>query len=275
MQLKILTSLAVGQAGILHHITTSLIAFEHTHGSPRKPHTLLFIGGLGDGLGTVEYLEDVVAVEYIRKYKEPHYGPGKVVLMGHSTGSQDVMHYLYSPKPRPAHPVLDKCWEPVLRTPVDGAIMQAPVSDREAILWVVKCGTARDSPASMRELYKKAVFDAERNTYEENESVDTIVPLSVTSRIGYPANAPVSSRRFLSLVSPKSPAEPSEDDLFSSDLTDARLSETFGSIGSRGLLGQKMMVLYSGRDQSVPDWVDKEVLLDRWEKASNGCGRDI
>jgi pimeloyl-ACP methyl ester carboxylesterase len=37
-----------------------------------------------------------------------------VVIMGHSTGSQDVLHYLTRS-----------------RTPVEGGIMQAPVSDRE------------------------------------------------------------------------------------------------------------------------------------------------
>lgn len=215
------------------------------------------------------------AVEYIRKYKEPHYGAGKVAIMGHSTGSQDVMHYINCPNPRPAHPVLDKCWEPILRTPVDGAIMQAPVSDRESILWVIKNGTARDSPAAMRELVQNAVDDAKRHTYEDKESVDTTVPLSVTRRIGYPSTAPVSSRRFLSLVSPDSPEKPSEDDLFSSDLSEARLGETFGMVGMRGLLRHKLLVLYSGRDQSVPDWVDKEALLRRWQMATDAGGRQI
>lgn len=41
-----------------------------------------------------------------------------VVIMGHSTGSQDVIHYLTSPSPSP-------------RPKVDGGIMQAPASDRE------------------------------------------------------------------------------------------------------------------------------------------------
>ncbi|KAJ5668858.1 hypothetical protein N7462_009928 [Penicillium macrosclerotiorum] len=311
MQLKMLTSMARGQPGILHHITSSLVSFEYTRGSPRKPHTLLFVGGLGDGLGSVEYLGDIVraldstewtvfnlilsssyggwgmgrlgkdideiaqAVEYIREYKTPQYGAGKVVIMGHSTGSQDVMHYINCPNPRPANPIFDKDWEPILRTPVDGAIMQAPVSDREGILWVIKCGTARDSPAAMRELYNKAVEEARRNTYEDNNSVDTVVPLSVTGRIGYPPTAPVSSRRFLSLVSPDSPEKPEEDDLFSSDLSDTRLKETFGMVGRRALLNQKLLVLYSGRDQSVPPWVNKEELLKRWQRAINVEGREF
>jgi hypothetical protein len=39
-----------------------------------------------------------------------------IVLMGHSTGSQDVIHYLSSTAPVP---------------PVEGGIMQGPASDRE------------------------------------------------------------------------------------------------------------------------------------------------
>ena len=288
----------------------SLLSFEYTRGATRKqPHTLLFIGGLGDGLGTTEYVADIVqalegtewtvfqlilscsyggwgmgrlgqdideiaqCVTYIREYKEPQYGAGKVVIMGHSTGSQDVMHYINCPNPRPAHPIFDKDRTLITRPPVDGAIMQAPVSDREGILWVVECGTERDSPATMRELYDKAVEAARCKTYEDNNSVDTVVPLSVTGRIGYPTSTPVSSRRFLSLVSPDSPEKPEEDDLFSSDLSDARLAETFGMVGARGLLKQKLLVLYSGRDQSVPPWVDKEALLKRWQRAIDAGGR--
>ncbi|KAJ5674903.1 uncharacterized protein N7477_004837 [Penicillium maclennaniae] len=308
MQIKALTSLARGQPGILHHITPSLISFEYTRGGIRKPHTLIFVGGLGDGLGTVEYLSDIVraleptewtvfglilscsyggwgmgrlgndideialTINYVREYKTPQFGPGKVVIMGHSTGSQDVMHYINCSNPRPTHPVFDKDWTPIMRPEVDGAIMQAPVSDREGILWVIKCGTERDSPETMRKIYNKAVDDAKRHTYEDHNSVDTVVPLSVTGRIGYPTSAPVSSRRFLSLVSPDSPENPDEDDLFSSDLSDQRLKETFGQIGVRGLLKQQLLVLYSGRDQSVPPWVNKEALIKRWKEALDADG---
>ena len=227
------------------------------------------MGRLGTDIDEIAH-----TVNYIREYKTPVYGAGKVVVMGHSTGSQDVMHYLNCPNPRPEHPTFDKGREHITRPQIDGAIMQAPVSDREGILWVVKCGTARDSPETMRELYNKAVKDARENTYEDNDSVDTIVPLSVTGRIGYPATAPVSSRRFLSLVSPDSPEKPEEDDLFSSDLSDAQLQKTFGQVAVRGLLAQKLLVLYSGRDQSVPPWVNKEALLNRWKSAINAHGRE-
>ncbi|KAJ5915875.1 hypothetical protein N7454_010782 [Penicillium verhagenii] len=310
MQIKALSSSARGQPGVLHHITSRLVAFEHTRGSPRKPHTLIFVGGLGDGLGTVEYVADLASalegtewtifnlvlscsyggwgmgrlgqdideiaqcVDYVRTYKEPHYGAGKVVVMGSSTGCQDVMHYINCPNPRPAHPIFDRDWTPILRPAIDGAIMQSPVSDREGILQVLNDGTERDSPSEMRDLYSKAVEEARNKTYDDGNSVDTIVPLSVTGRIGYPTSAPVSSRRFLSLTSPDSPENPEEDDLFSSDLSDERLAQTFGMVGVRGLLNQKLLVLYSGRDQSVPSWVNKAALLQRWERAIDVGGME-
>ncbi|KAJ5888786.1 Esterase [Penicillium taxi] len=306
MQLKHLTSLTKGQPGILHNISSSLLAFEYTKGSSRT-NTLIFVGGLGDGLGTVDYTNDIIravegtdwtvftlilscsyggwgmgrlgqdtdelaaCVNYIRDYKEPHFGAGKVALMGHSTGSQDVMHYINAPNPRPAHPILDQNCVPVTRPPVDGVIMQASVSDREGILWEVQVGTERNSPAEMRDIYDRAVQGA-RKTFEDG--VDTLVPLSLTSRIGYGSTA-LSSRRFLSLVSPDSPAKPAEDDYFSSDLSDARLAETFGMVGARGLLKQKLLVLYSGRDQSVPPWVNKEGLLRRWQRAIDAGGHQF
>jgi hypothetical protein len=94
----------------------------------------------------------------------------------------------------------------------------------------------------------------------------------MTSQIGYPSNTPLSCRRLLSLVSPESPQSPGEDDLFSSDLSDEQLAKTFGMISRQGLLKHKLVVLSSGADQSVPDWVDKENLLSRWKNATDNNG---
>jgi len=129
-----------------------LIAFEHTPNESKEPpqNIIIFIGGLFDGLLTVPYpsnisdalppgwtLAQVIlsssysgwgtaslvqdaqqlsrCVEYFRSIKS-----GKIVLMGHSTGCQDVMEYLTGP----GHE---------LRAPIDGGIIQAPASDREAM----------------------------------------------------------------------------------------------------------------------------------------------
>ncbi|KAL5040988.1 hypothetical protein BDW71DRAFT_192659 [Aspergillus fruticulosus] len=303
--------------GLLHEYADRLVAFEYSSSDRIKPHTLLFISGLGDGLGTVAYLEDIVAaledtrwsvfspvissayggwgtsglgrdidemarcVEYIQQYKEGSdmgATERKIVIMGHSTGSQDVLTYIFSPNPRHPQPGLDPGRGhghkrmPPLRPQVDGAIMQAPVSDRQAIQTVLKEGNERHSAEYMRKIVNDAVAYAKNHTYEDYDSLDTIIPLPITAAIGYPASTAVSSRRFLSLTSPDSPASPGEDDLFSSDLTDERLQKTFGMVRHRGVLrGEKgLLVLYSGKDPSVPAFVDKEGLLRRWRRATDG-----
>ncbi|GAC94975.1 esterase [Pseudozyma hubeiensis SY62] len=118
------------------------------------PHTLVFIPGLTDTLSTLPYLpqlaslahsygfslvqpqltcnlggygqctlegdaqEIAACVAHLRSTKQK--SAGKVVLMGHSTGCQDVIAYLLSSSRAAAN-----------HTKVDGAILQAPVSDRE------------------------------------------------------------------------------------------------------------------------------------------------
>jgi hypothetical protein len=194
--------------------------------------------------------------------------------MGHSTGSQDVLHYLSKPNPHTSKPAFDPGLHHVRRLAVDGAIMQAAVSDREVIqlLLNLKDGWGDKNQSELRALYEEMVAKARKAESSEQLS-DTLMPLDMTACI-YPSNNPISCRRFLSLVSPKSPQSPSEDDVFSSDLGDEQLRGTFGMIKERGLLNGKLLVLSSGADQSVPDWVDKEGLLSRWKNITNHGGKE-
>ncbi|KAL2794592.1 hypothetical protein BJX66DRAFT_303456 [Aspergillus keveii] len=329
------------QPGILHEYAERLVAFEYSAssssqssgpGSPVgvKPHTLLFIGGLNDGLGTVSYVADIVAaledtewslfspilsssyagwgmgglqqdvheiaacVEYIREYKRQRRSasasdPGwcgadsgpetKIVIMGHSTGCQDVLQYISAPNPQHGYsssdttaPARDRGVSVsvgVTRPQVDGAIIQAPVSDREAIQWVLREGNKRHTAEELQKVYSKAIEQAQKHTFEEYRSLDTVVPLPATASLGFPSSTPICSHRFLSLASPASPQDPGEDDLFSSDLTDDRLKDTFGAIHGRGVLRTKLLVLYSGQDETVPPWVGKVCLLRRWQRATD------
>ncbi|KAG2417109.1 hypothetical protein HFD88_008327 [Aspergillus terreus] len=287
-----------GLPGILHHYRETLVTFEYTQSTTTyKPHSLLFVGGMGDGLATTSYMADVAralmptdwslftlnltsditeiaeCIRYIKDYKTSQFGDGKIVLMGHSTGSQCVLHYLYRPNPLTDVLTFDRELQHVQRLPLDGAIMQAPVSDREAIQWVLKWGIGDRSPEECRGAYDKMVAiarEAEDNPHAGG--FDVMLPLELTSVI-YPADTPISSRRFLSLASPESPRLPREDDLFSSDLSDQELEKTFGMIHSRGLLRGRLMVLISGADQAMPDWVDKEKQLSRWEMATDRNGQ--
>ncbi|EEA27165.1 hypothetical protein TMatcc_004556 [Talaromyces marneffei ATCC 18224] len=298
-------------AGKVHHVTERLVAFEYiTSSANEKPHSLVFIGGLGDGLCTVPYLKNLSAglestewslfsfipnsaydmwgtgrlgqdiediaqcIEYITNYKKQSLPASqtnkspKIVIMGHSTGSQDVLHYLYSPNPLPTDTVFDKGLRHIDRPALDGAIMQAPVSDREAILDGITDEYGKFRDAEVEGAYLQLVEMAKTCTYSSGNAYDVILPLSMTARIGYPL-VPLTARRFLSLASPDGPENPGEDDVFSSDLSDKRLQETFGMIATRDLLKTKLLVVYSGSDEYVPKKVDKVKLLERWKAASN------
>lgn len=296
-----------GLPGILHHYTENLVTFEYTSNTIRKPHSLLFIGGLGDGIASTSYMADLVhalqptqwslftlnltssyqawglghldrdtneiaqCVQYIKDYKTTKFGNNRIVVMGHSTGSQDVLHYLYRPNPHTSTPAFDSGIHHVKRPALDGAIMQAPVSDREGILSVLEEGIGGKSPSEVRAAYEKMKAMAMEAAHRD-PSIDTLLPLSLTAQIGYPANIPISCRRLMSLISPDSPQSPQEDDLFSSDLSDEQLRKTFGMIKQQALLNYKLVILFSGADQSVPDWVDKENLLSRWKNAADHNG---
>lgn len=217
-------------------------------------------------------------VQYVRSYKKaenPEWvDGGKVVIMGHSTGSQDVLHYIYMPNPLPVDPRFDIGLKHIERPQVDGAIMQAAVSDREA-LRVEQASSPPENANIFHSAFTQLVQMAKRVTYSDNDTLDVLLPLSLTSKVGFPASAPLSARRFLSLVSPDSPEHPEEDDLFSSDLSDKRLEETFGMIATRDILKSKIMVLLSGNDQFQTGVIDKEALIKRWKAATDKTTQKI
>lgn len=266
------------------------------------------MGGLGDGLATTSYTADLVkafeptewslftlsltssgqawgvghldrdtseiaqCLHYIKEYKTAKFGgDNKIVVMGHSTGSQCVLHYLHRPNPHTIVPSFDPWLEHTERPALDGAIMQAPVSDREAIQWVLKHGIGDRTPEACQAAYDKMEALAKEAVRNDNLA-GALLPMDLVSVI-YPPNTPISCRRFLSLVSPDSPAAPGEDDLFSSDISEEQLATTFGMIQKQGLLKHKLMVLHSGADQAVPDWVNKEEVLGKWRDAANHSGK--
>ncbi|KAJ5808230.1 hypothetical protein N7474_009499 [Penicillium riverlandense] len=295
--------------GVLHEYAPRLVAFEFASPAEtgNKQNSLIFIGGLTDGFCTVPYVSKLAealeetewslfsillsssyggwgvgsldrdveeiaqCVRYIRDLKASRLPrapskSGKIVIMGHSTGSQDVLHYIYSANPLLANE-LQKGVQHMARPELDGAILQAPCSDREAFMIHME---ASAESHTTRAVFDQLVNFARTQPYTEDKS-DSLLPLNMTSKLGLPPD-PVSARRFLSLASPDSPANPSEDDLFSSDLSDERLKQTFGMIATQGIMRSKLMVLYSGEDEYCPKWVDKEELLQRWKAAAEAGG---
>ena len=75
--------------------------------------------------------------------------------------------------------------------------------------------------------------------------------------------APITASRYLSLLDVNG-----EDDFFSSDLTDEQLRERLGHVSQRGRR-LDLIAVYSGKDEYVPSFVDKDILLKRLVKAMN------
>lgn len=236
-----------------------LAAFEHTPKDAATPpqNLILFVGGLFDGLHTVPYTSSIAealpptwtiaqallsssysgwgtsslqkdvkelskCITYFRTIKS-----GKIVLFGHSTGCQDVMEYLTGP----GHES---------RAPIDGGIIQAPVSDREAMVQEM-------SP----ELYKSSCAAAQAMV-DAGEG-DDILPSRETHRFF----VAVSAKRWLSLASPN---HDGDDDYFSSDLTDEQLMKSFGSLPAR----TPLCILMSDADEYMPKNIDKVALTKNW-----------
>jgi pimeloyl-ACP methyl ester carboxylesterase len=153
-------------------------------------------------------------------------GKKKVVVMGHSTGCQDCLHYFAS---------ADKRGD---RAKVDGTILQASVSDREAI--------AMDMDPS-----DLANVNTTAEQWCKEHKGEHILPLTLTSsNFG---RSPVTARRWVSLA-----CKGGEDDYFSSDLPDSVLKTTFGKVD------KPLLILYGEEDEYVPSYVDRKALVNRW-----------
>ena len=255
---------ATASPGILHAIPPNLCAFEPTKPIAPSPqlNTLLWIGGMFDTLLSVKYplaiaqslgptwsvmcaslgsaglswgvgsiSRDAEEMAKIVSYIKGLRPEGKVIIMGHSTGCQDCMEYITGKG-------ADK------RPAVDGAILQAPVSDREAI--------NNELPeAFMHEVNQLALKKCREG--EGKECLPNRLTKPVFGRIG------ITAQRWVDVASP-GPAHDGADDFFSSDLPDERLVSSFGKLPA----SSPLLILYGGADEAVPAAVDKRRLVQRW-----------
>ena len=259
--------------GVLHRISPPLVAFEHLPNpqSSQASNTLIFLGGLFDGILTVPYVqeivtalpstwvliepvlsssyrqfgiaslgEDVAQIAQVLEYLQQLRPNGKVVLLGHSTGSQQAMHYSIHPgSPRPQ---------------IDGVIFQASVSDRETLASLLSSDD-----------YQSACAIAQ--SYISEGRGEDVLPFKLTTSLFQ--TAPMSARRWISLASPD---HKGEDDYFSSDFDDQRLGEIFGELAKTG---KKISFLYSGSDQYVPSMIDKSKLVEKWHEHVRRTGGNV
>ncbi|KAJ0158095.1 UPF0613 protein PB24D3.06c [Colletotrichum tanaceti] len=224
-------------------------------GPSAASNAILFIGGLGDGPHTVLYtqslakhlerkgqdwsvfeirmrssfsgygysslkndVEDISAlVRYLRGI-----GKKKIILMGHSTGCQDCAEYTKHKE-----------------DPVDGFILQGPVSDRESIADSVNPEWLKKSLEYAEELIDEGK-EGEAMPRDHQGASKTIIysPLRRTT----------------------DQMQSGDDDYFSSDLDESFVSEVWNRFQ------QPVMALQSAEDEFVPDKIDKQALVDSWKK---------
>lgn len=228
---------------------------------PSSRNTLIFIGGLTDTLGTVPYLptlaeaiapfdysivqpqlssslggyglssleadaqEICLVIQYLQnRAVNPKPRDGRIVLMGHSTGCQDVVHVLSHDR---------------TGIRIDGAILQAPVSDREAF----EGDNPEGSPAHL--LLKEAITLVEQGKgstlLPRDASASPRAPCSSRWKVNGDAfqNPAMTAYRFWSLY-----ANGGDDDYFSSDLSTEKMTEIWRDTLHRGnrvlaILGEK------------------------------------
>ncbi|KAL1901297.1 hypothetical protein Cpir12675_000530 [Ceratocystis pirilliformis] len=225
-----------GFGGGPHTMSVARKISEKLTNSPKLGYSLFEIRMRSsfDSIGNSGVLEDVQDIKALVKYLRT-IGRKKIVLLGHSTGCQDIMTY-------------NKLKDEV--PPVDGFILQGPISDREAFKNIIA------KPEEMLN-YLEALEYARENEIAAGVGSDEIlgwmprwlIPKAVR-------NLPFTIYRFLSLSTVGG-----DDDFFSPDLSSEQVSTIWKS------LTKPAMVLHSGNDEFVRSSVDKKGLISEWKAA--------
>ncbi|EWC46227.1 hypothetical protein DRE_04605 [Drechslerella stenobrocha 248] len=229
--------------GIIHlkmHVQDSLAAWDEEVDKELEGYRET----LEKKIGTSSLHRDAKEIALCISYFKIQLSRPRVVLMGHSTGCQDVMEYL--------------CRLEVSQQAdgqLDGAILQAPVSDREALAMIM-------GPDAYDRSWKHA-----QKLVRAGKGAE-IMPAQITKGI---FEAPCTASRWYSLTSP---LHDGADDFFSSDTPAENLEQTFGRITPART---PLLILYSGADEFTPPAVDKKALVDRWVEVCrrNGVAVDV
>jgi pimeloyl-ACP methyl ester carboxylesterase len=248
--------------------------FRCDAGDAKPVGAVVFVGGLGDGLLAVDYLEalqeslqrnqpDWTLVQLLMASSYGGFGVSSIeqdvqdiecalakltdcgfkhfVLVGHSTGCQDAVAFLR------------KRADSNSKHNVIGAVLQAPVSDRLYI--------ASEDPDKHAKLMAKCAQMVTEGRGDELLPIDTFF-------------APITAARYSSLG-----GRLTADDLFSPDLTDEELKSTLGHMPSQV---NEVLWVFSGGDEYVPDIAEQEklgarivALLDSPASPSHGRVRCI
>ncbi|KAJ9113769.1 hypothetical protein QFC20_001795 [Naganishia adeliensis] len=208
------------------------------------------------GYGTGSLERDVIEIEACVKHLRQS-GKQKVILMGHSTGCQGSIQYLLTKHQQ---------------TPIDGAILQAPCSDREAFAEEGHTRVARAAKKIHDQSFPQGL-KAEDRAEKKGEFWDCL-PRDSAKEFGLEY---MTWYRAWSLL-----CTGGDDDYFSSDIpvhadssSDHRpLIETFGKLPA----DVPVLCAFSGADEYFPfqHGVTPEGNFEKWSKAAaEGMHKDI
>ncbi|CDR98720.1 uncharacterized protein SPSC_05969 [Sporisorium scitamineum] len=307
-------------AGSLQLYQGKPVELAYFDADPELAHSLVFLPGLTDAIGGLPYLPRLA--ECLRKHGfslvQPQltchlggYGQctlegdaqeiancvahlrslpskrnGKVVLMGHSTGCQEVIAYLLS-STRAANSL----------TTIDGGILQAPVSDREYYEKQRSEASEDDRDEMDRELQhatqlvqsgQGATLMPRKDTATSTLPTDPDDPPNDSAGASATTSGNTAAVLSLAMTAYRTwslKAKGGHDDFFSSDLDNAVI--TSNKPGSRSM-GRAIQNLQAGADQKsnhsprilaligekdeyVPDGY-QAVLLKRWTELLDPTG---
>ncbi|CAI4218814.1 unnamed protein product [Parascedosporium putredinis] len=174
------------------------------------------------GYGTSSLTEDVAHITALVKYLRS-IGKSKIVLCGHSTGTQDIMEYVNSGAQD--------------SQPVDGFVLQGPVSDRQSIELLGQMFPDHDFADTLA-CAEQYIAEGRKNDCLPTAKLPPIF-----------AGDPISAYRYHSLAT--------------KDLSDEFVNRVWGRFA------KPILVLHCADDEFVPPHVDKAALVDRWAKATS------
>ena len=179
------------------------------------------------GWGTSSLDRDAAELLELSAHLKAHRGIDGFVLLGHSTGCQDAVRYIEREKEKESS---KEAGAGEHRAPLLGVVLQAPVSDRECFFL-----SPETAPLAQRRL------ELCREAIKQGKEQEKTVIAFMEEWDG----APLSAQRWLSLAE-----RGGDDDYFSSDFTDAELSERLRALGEARSL--PTLVIASLREEYLP-----------------------
>lgn len=249
---------------LLHEYQGRLFAVEHIINGKTFDDVVLLIGGLGNGLTDIHYIQPLkealgknswglVAILTSSSYRG--WGTGsiardaqeitalvkhlisigkkRIVLLGHSTGTQDIIYYLTQQYPGDDNDL-------GTRPKVTGVILQASVSDRDG--YVNYHG---------EESWKERLDFAKE--WVKNGRADHVLPPLYSKEF---SGTPITAERWVSLQEVRG-----GEDFFSTDLNDDDFKKTFGKISV------PLLVAYGENDQyTTKDLEVKKNMVEKFKR---------